>query len=204
MAKVGLALVRKKWFEPPPADVDAGRLLDEMRAAERTALFAALFPRLGAHLERLWTIGRGLPYQSGGLRRSFRSPSDPLVTRPSRLARLEGVLHALLAAVIEGGGREADDIFGHLVATTRGATDPGSMGRHVTRALLTASRPEGWAAVEQLLLAAQREEGLRQVVLESVDEAQPEAFRRMLRLIAAHDLGRFSATSRAMTVWLGL
>jgi hypothetical protein len=57
--------------------------------------------------------------------------------------------------------------------------------------------------MERLLLAAQREEGLRQSILECVDEAHPEAFRRMLRLILDHNLARFSATVRAFDTWLG-
>ena len=77
------------------------------------------------------------------------------------------------------------------------------MGRHVSRALLAAGRPEGWEFMEKLLLAAQRQEGLRQVILEAVDEAHPDAFRRMLRLIRENDLTRFSATIRAVDVWLG-
>ena len=78
------------------------------------------------------------------------------------------------------------------------------MGRHVSRALLMASRPEGWELMEKTLLAAQRQEGLRQVVLETVDEAHPEAYRRMLRLIRDHDLARFSAVVRAVNVWFGM
>ena len=77
------------------------------------------------------------------------------------------------------------------------------MGRHVTRALLSAERQDGWQFVENMLLAAQREEGLRQIILETVDEAHPQAFRRMLRLILDQDLARFSATVRAFDTWLG-
>src|SRR5262249_29093534 len=61
-----------------------------------------------------------------------------------------------------------------------------------------------WEFIEKLLLAAQRQEGLRQVVLESIDEAHPEAFRRMLRLILDQNLLRFSACVRAVDVWLEL
>jgi len=43
------------------------------------------------------------------------------------------------------------------------------MGRHVTRSLLLANRPEGWEFVEKLLVAAQRQEGLHQTILECVD-----------------------------------
>src|SRR5262249_1534328 len=57
---------------------------------------------------------------------------------------------------------------------------------------------------EKLLLAAQRQEGLRQVILETIDEAHPDAFRRMLRLILEHNLVRFSSVVRAVDVWFGL
>jgi hypothetical protein len=67
-----------------------------------------------------------------------------------------------------------------------------------------ASRVEGWELMEKTLLAAQRQEGLRQVILETVDEVHPEAFRRMLRLIRDHELARFSAVVRAANVWFGL
>jgi hypothetical protein len=68
---------------------------------------------------------------------------------------------------------------------------------------MMADRPEGWEFMEKMLLAVQRQEGLRQVVLESLDEAHPEAFRRMLRHIQQHDMTRFSATVRAMNGWFG-
>jgi hypothetical protein len=110
----------------------------------------------------------------------------------------------LLASVIEAGGTEGDDVFEILCQSARNEHEIGGMGRHVSRALLMASRPDGWDLMEKLLLAAQRQEGLRQSILETVDEAHPEAFRRMLRLIVDHDLARFSAVVRALDVWIGL
>ncbi|NJM41816.1 MAG: hypothetical protein HC853_14160, partial [Anaerolineae bacterium] len=113
----------------------------------------------------------------------------------------------LFAAAIDIGGAdgvtEGRAIFDILTASAEGTHPIGSMGRHVTRGLLAASRPEGWAFIEKLLLAAQRQEGLRQVILESIDECHPTAFKRMLHLILDHKLIRFSATLRALDVWLG-
>ena len=57
--------------------------------------------------------------------------------------------------------------------------------------------------MEKMLLAAQRQEGLRQVILETIDEAHPDAFARMLRVILDNDLCRFSAVIRAVNVWFG-
>ena len=109
----------------------------------------------------------------------------------------------LLAAAIDAGGAQADAVLEILRASARNEHEVGAMGHHVTRALLTCSRPDAWQFVENLLIAAQRQEGLRQAVLETVDEAHPEAFRRMLRLILDNDLGRFSAVVRAVDVWFG-
>jgi hypothetical protein len=89
-------------------------------------------------------------------------------------------LGRLFAVAIDRGGPEGDEVFRILTDSARGQHEIGAMGRHVTRALLSASRPDGWEFCEKLLLAAQREEGLRQVILETIDEAHPQAFRRML------------------------
>ena len=48
------------------------------------------------------------------------------------------------------------------------------MGRHVTRGLLSASNTQGWQFIENLLLAAQRQEGLRQVILERWTRRTPK------------------------------
>jgi hypothetical protein len=199
----------------------------------RARLFGAFFPKLAPIVEKGWQLFERLPYQSGWERKPFRVPKSPeilLMRRVTWIAQLVAVvgpyqqsvswfaawaphlsgygqadtLGLFLAAAIDAGGPEGDEVFEILCASAKGEHEIGQMGRHVTRALLSASRPEGWKFVENLLLAAQREEGLRQAILESVDEAHPEAFRRMLRLILDNNLARFSATVRALDVWLSL
>jgi len=203
-----------------------------MDEAARLRFFEACFPGLAAGMERGWQLLDRLPYQTGWQRKPFRAPSHPnalIVRRLNWVTQLLGVvgpyeqgitwfaawaphlahywaadnLGILFAAAIDAGGSEGNEVFEILCASAKGEHEVGAMGRHVIRALLSASRPDGWEFVEKLLLAAQREEGLRQVILESVDEAHPDAFRRMLRLILDHNLARFSATVRALDVWLG-
>jgi HEAT repeat protein len=164
-------------------------------------------------------------------RKSFRAPNTPAVYQRIRfdwLQRLLSVikgydqditwlaawapymgwkaatLGTLFAAAIELGGEDGDSVFDTLVLSARGEHEIGTMGRHVTTGLLRASRVEGWNVIEQLLLAGQRQEGLRQVILETVDQAHPDAFTRMVRLILNHNLTRFSATIRAADVWFGM
>jgi len=220
---LGLRAWGRRDEKDPAVDMDA------LKPNERTAIFDVLFPGLGASLEAMWTAGKRMPYQWGYTRRGFRAPNDAELTREARSRRFAEVLdslrgyapdetwiarwapflpHArglgvLLATVIDRGDKSAGQIFDLLVASARGEDEIGGMGRHVTTALLTANRPDGWTLVEELLLAAQREEGLRQAIFEAVDEAHPEAFKRMLDLIVARDLVRFTSTVRALDVWLG-
>jgi hypothetical protein len=203
-----------------------------MDDAARLQFFETLFPGLAPVVERGWQLIDRLPYLSGWDRKPFRAPKRPevlILRRINWIIELLPVvgpyqkdivwfaawaphlahytaadtLGVLLAAAIDAGGNEGNEVFDILCASAKGEHEIGAMGRHVIRALLSASRPEGWEFVEKLLLAAQREEGLRQTILESVDEAHPEAFRRMLRLILEHNLARFSATVRALDTWLG-
>ncbi len=78
-----------------------------------------------------------------------------------------------------------------------------TINSQVISALLKSSREEAWGIVVDLLLAAQRQEGLRQEILEAAPHAHPEAFGRLLSVILAEDLIRFSAVARSVDVWLG-
>ncbi len=228
----GRAAEAKDWHELQAVLDQAARELDTVTAEERRRLFEALFGCLAPQVEAAWRFLHKLPYQAGAARKAFRAPGDAAASRGRRFAWLQMLVRAvegydedvawfaawapylpygapdtlgvLLAATIDEGGAAGDAVFRILVASASGEHEIGAMGRHVTRALLAASRPDGWEFVEKLLLAAQRQEGLRQVVLETVDEAHPAAFRRILRLILDHDLARFSATIRAMNVWFEL
>ena len=212
------------------ANNESVKRLRAMSDADRGVLFRSLFPNLAEHLEHAWAAFRHLPYQSGYARKPFRAPADPnlgaeraavwfvgflrlvgglpadidwLATWAGHLGHGSDAAGYVLAGAIDAGGPTADRVLETLLQSARGEHAIGVMGRHVTRALLTCGRPEAWEFVEKFLLAAQREEGLRQTILETVDEAHPAAFRRMLRLIVDHDLARFSATVRAADVWFG-
>lgn len=56
----------------------------------------------------------------------------------------------------------------------------------------------------KLLLAASLQEGVRQSILESVDEYQFSYFMHMLDVIAEHNLLRFSSVKRAVLTWIGI
>ncbi|MBI5831248.1 MAG: DUF4132 domain-containing protein [Armatimonadetes bacterium] len=209
------------------------KALTELSDGDRRALFTALWPQMVPAVEQAWQlIGRGV-YETGWIRRSFRAPTAPTLYANARFRWLfmlasateeynvgapwlaawgphlasgqvlDQTVGLVLAGAIDAGGAEGEEVLRILIESANGEHEIGVMGEHVIRALITCSRPEGWECVERLLLAAQREEGLRQSILERIDEAHPECFRRLLRLILDHGLARFSATIRAADVWFG-
>ncbi|MBE9178027.1 DUF4132 domain-containing protein [Oculatella sp. LEGE 06141] len=210
---------------------DSLQQLDQLALDDRLQIFSVLFPKFAATVEAAWQLLTQLPYQSGYSRRSFRAPTCPELSATRRhqwLQKLIGVtegydqdlewfaawtpylsyyaadvLGILFAAAINQNDELGQTLFEVLTASASGNHEIGAMGRHITRALLVANRPDGWEFVERLLLAAQRQEGLRQTILETIDEAHPIAFQRMLRLILEQKLTRFSATIRAVDVWFG-
>lgn len=209
--------------------VNANERLVQMSAGNRLALYRLMFKDCAEDIARTWELFARLPYQSGYARKPFRAPSDPAVLSRRAaewfngfqsivagypvtvdwLAEWAGHLGYgsdsagyVLAAAIDAGGDTGERVFETLMQSARGEHPVGIMGRHVTRALLSCNRPEAWEFIEKFLLGAQREEGLRQTILETIDKAHPTAFARMLRLIADHDLARFSACVRAVNVWL--
>lgn len=213
------------------ARAKAEQAIETAADADRQCLFGALFPGIAPYVEQAWQLKHRLPYQASWRRRAFRASRHAELTRHSRHLWLSQLYHivqgyeqditwyatwaaylgyntghilgVVFAAAIDSGTAEGEAVLATLLASARGDHEIGAMGRHVTCGLLTASRPAGWEFVEKMLIAGQRQEGLRQVILETIDEAHQEAFRRMLRLIVDHDLTRFAATVRAVDVWFG-
>jgi Family of unknown function (DUF5724)/Domain of unknown function (DUF4132) len=202
--------------------------LNGLKPAERLKIFEILFPQFTPVVEAAWcSFETSWTYQDGYSRKSFRIPGATsskqrswlqsliitirnyeadlpwLASWCSYLGYYTDSLGYLFAAAINLDDAVGKEVFDILIASAKGEHEIGSMGRHVVRSLLLANRPEGWGFVEKLLIAAQRQEGLRQSILETIDEAHPIAFQRMLKLILDENLIRFAATLRAVDVWFG-
>jgi len=80
----------------------------------------------------------------------------------------------------------------------------GKVSRNIIKALLNSAKKESWELVEKLLLAAQRQEGLRQTILEALDETDIGALEYMIKVVLEHKLTRFSSVVRAVDTWAGL
>lgn len=85
--------------------------------------------------------------------------------------------------------------------------DPrGKVSRNIIKALLYSEKKESWELVEKLLLAAQRQEGLRQTILEALDETSIGALQYMIRVIIDNKLTRFHRLFAVLIpgqVWAG-
>jgi Family of unknown function (DUF5724)/Domain of unknown function (DUF4132) len=95
-----------------------------------------------------------------------------------------------LAAVDTGN----DAVFEIMLAAAKNEHPVAVMGDYVIDTLMRSKRPEGWELLEKLLLAAQRQEGLRQSIFNKIMIAHPMALKRMLHLILKEDLLRFSSS----------
>ena len=109
----------------------------------------------------------------------------------------------LVAAAIDVNPAASDPVVETLFDVGNGEHPTGVMGRYLIEALLLAGRPDGWDYIGRMLLAAQRQEGLRQSILEAADEAHPAAFDLLLTTLLDHGLLRFASAVRAVCVWLG-
>ncbi len=200
--------------------------LRQCSAEERWQLWQALFPTIAVYVEQGWQLHNRLPYHPYSLPfrivEAHREKDSARIRWIQHLLRLlqqyeqsipwyaqwaaylstqEDALGILLAAAIDLQNEESEEVYEILRASVTGDHPVGKMGSHVVRAFLICERETAWELMENLLMAAQRQEGLRQVILERVAEAHPLAFRRMIRLIIQEDLLRFSAAIAATNRW---
>lgn len=190
-------------------------------------LFVYIYGRKKGRLARsVWNSFTGYPYQTGYDRRAFRAPKSTYTVNMRRIYFLKNLMKnsynlSMDESVIydinigyENHGMEflwAEEIkqgneglYKLLLDIVYDRAEKGQITRRIIKALLLVNRDEGIKAVGDLLLAAQREEGLRQTILECLDETTPEAMLFFLKLIEEHNLIRFSSVVRAIDVWAGI
>lgn len=105
------------------------------------------------------------------------------------------------AAALDRGDEKLFKLFEDIIYNNEAV---GKVTRNVIKALLFTNREDCWILVEKLLLSAQRQEGLRQTILESLDETSHGALRHMIKVILEHKLTRFSSVVRAIDTWTGM
>lgn len=76
--------------------------------------------------------------------------------------------------------------------------------REIIKGMLMSRDTDAHKMVGDLLLAAKLQEGLRQAIVESMDECSREGFIYLLKVILDNNLMRFSSVARAFGTWCGL
>ncbi|MDP1564321.1 MAG: DUF5724 domain-containing protein [Pirellulaceae bacterium] len=222
--KIAKAKADEKWLRRGQAD------FDKLSASDRKKILALLHPQLADTLEAAWQHLKLMPYhgcfrapKNSALTLSSRvswlndvadalAKFKPEVTTLSWLAAWthraynweESSIVPLLISAMNAKGKLGDEIYEILRQIVCREHAVGTMASYVIESLLGSDRSEGWGLIEKTLLAAQRQEGLRQIIVESVAKAHPQAFVRLLNVIVDQDLIRFSSVARSVDVWLRL
>ncbi len=92
----------------------------------------------------------------------------------------------------------------NLLTILQGDAELGEINYIVLTIAMGCNRPEAWEAVNKLLLAAQRQEGLRQMILGLLMNAQPGAKILLLETILDNKLQRFASVLASLQNWLNL
>ena len=106
----------------------------------------------------------------------------------------------IIANEIDNGNKEIIDYINE--ALTSGSAK--NINYETLSAVFIAENKALVEMASKLLLAAQRQEGLRQQICETIDSGAQENFNYMFKIIYDNDLIRFSSVKRALGTWTGL
>ena len=193
---------------------------------EGQALALLLFGKeIAPYVQRVWDSLLAYPYQRWWERRPFRSknPADYTEVQLSKMCTLHhyyssgvGVLpiaeqfqyvvyneddvEAFFALLLDEKPDAYYELFKDIFSSEH---EIGGVCPVLIKAALITQDTRYRTLVEQLLLAAQLQEGLRQMILESLDETSLASLLHFIGVILGHNLTRFSSVVRAVDVWFG-
>ena len=193
---------------------------------EGKALALLLFGKeIAPYAQRVWDSLVAYPYQRWWGRRPFRSenPADYTEVQLSKMCTLHhyhssgvGVLpiaeqfqyvvyneddvEAFFALLLDEKPDAYYELFKDIFSSEH---EIGGVCPVLIKAALITQDTRYRTLVEQLLLAAQLQEGLRQMILESLDETSLASLQHFIGVILGHNLTRFSSVVRAVDVWFG-
>lgn len=178
------------------------------------------------YLAVMWDFINTLPYQDSYNRQAFRSRDGEDVIH-KKIVRFRAFLNSsrmgfgglslveqfqyntyfsgnqylFLAIVLHNAEGAFDALLDDII---QGEDEIGGVSSDIIKALLYSEEEKHWEMVAKLLLAAQRQEGLRQTIIEALDSCSLAAFKYMLQVIIDNDLARFSSVNRAVCTWFNL
>ncbi len=152
---------------------------------------------------RPWADPASLPFALGILRDYSLVDGDVrrIADQPNDRRWLDG---DLLAAAIDRDDDVGRAVLGTLLDTCRGTHPSATVTAAALQALACAGAPDGWEMLCSMLLAAQRQEGLRSEILEAAANGNRSCLSVVLRTVAEHGLTRFSSVTAMVDGLLGL
>ncbi len=195
---------------------------------EFLVLVALLGNEWASKFKKAWDRCALYPYARGMMRRPFRMPSaqyvylDFVIYKLNEMVSLvmhhfsfegyftnytedifrrDGVISDLIAVEIDDGN---DKILESIDCVIHGENNASVITRTLIKGMLMSHNHKMHQWVGDLLLAAKLQEGLRQTIIEVMDEGSKEGFLFLLKLILDDDLIRFSSVVRGLDVWTGL
>ena len=193
---------------------------------EGKALALLLFGKeIAPYAQRVWDSLVAYPYQIGWGRRPFRSenPADYIHIQLSKMSTLhihyssgvgalpiaeqfqyvvyrEYTVEVFFALLLDENPDAYYELFKDIFS---GEDEIGGVCTVLIKAALMVEDTRYRTLVEKLLLAAQLQEGLRQMILESLDGTSLASLQHFIGVILEHNLNRFSSVVRAVDVWFG-
>ncbi len=195
--------------------------------SEYKVLVTLLGKEWGEKFKKIWDKSPDYPYPSGVERRSFRTKTydglylfssvsklnamlelvahefsyDTYFTRQDNTFAYNPVIPDLIALELDEGN---EAVINRIHDIVYGDNNTGLITREMIKGLLMSRNSEAHKWVGELLVAARLQEGLRQTIVECMDEGSKEGFLYILKVILDNDLVRFSSVVRALDVWTGL
>lgn len=124
---------------------------------------------------------------------------DVLTTRNSSYQ--PGIISDILAYEIDHNPEKVTPALKEIIY---GDNNTAFLSTTIIRGIFLSHHHEFYKMMGELLIAARLQEGLRQSIVESMDEGTLEATKYMLPILLEHDLIRYSSVVRALGVWTGL
>lgn len=139
-------------------------------------------------------------YNYGSGYQSYELSLEEQIIYDTQLSNSTGQFY-IWSAAIDTGNKEIYQLIEDIIFNKH---PEGKISQKIIKALLNSEQQHCWELVEKLLLAAQRQEGLRQTILEALDETNTQALQYMVNVIEENKLTRFSSVVRAIGTWTGL
>lgn len=126
---------------------------------------------------------------------------EEYLTRHDRELNQDMIMSDLLARELDHGNTKIIEALRDILF---GDNQGALLTRAMIRGIVQSHNQECYEMLGRLLVAAKLQEGLRQHIMESLDEGTVSASVYLLQVVLEHNLERFSAVIRALDTWTGL